>query len=160
MPSESAKLFRTISFEYEAPGGAVAQFTTDLPGDTMVVRASITLPASTGRRVFSYHFVGGVKGRIIRLRVTPSFSSTAVLYSAKVYARRTGPTASDWAWVPLNVAPNQEWVKVQLPIPPTPDGYTPVRLAIPPTPDAFTPLRLPVEPTAAQRTWYELPMDR
>lgn len=158
MPSESAKLFRAISVEYRAPAGATATVSTDLPGDAIALRATLTLPESAGRRVITLPFVSGLKGRIFKVRI--SGPGVVELYAASLYARRTGTIATDWQWVPLHVAPQQEWATIKLPITPTPDTFTALKLPIPPTPDTFSPLKLNIEPSSEDHLWCNLPMDR
>jgi hypothetical protein len=161
MPSESAKLFRLVSIEYEASAAATFTLSTDLPGEVLAVRHTETLPTTSGRQVYKFVLSGAVKGSIIRVRLTPNLSGSLTVYRVGLYVRRLGRQASDWQWYYLkDIVPTEDWVAVKVPIPPTPDEYTPVKVPVPPTPDEYAAVKVPIPPTPAEFSTVKIPMEQ
>lgn len=171
MGFEAVKLYRALKFHYAASAPLTVQFWTDLPGEAMALRDTLTLPAASTPRTAELLLVGERKGRLHRVRVLPQ--GRATLYAGHVYARKLGKEASGWAWHPLPIVPTSSgWTEVPLPIPQTPDGFSPVPLPIPQTPegfgsvplpirgtpDEFSPLAVPM-PASAEGQWIQIPVD-
>lgn len=88
------KLVQTkeLQIEIDTSGGpAVAQWLSDLPGNTLTVNDSNTIPVSVGQRNFQLPFLSVVEGRLFQLRIAATAGSAGFrLYSAKVLARVVG----------------------------------------------------------------------
>lgn len=152
-------LFRFVEVLVDAPGGASLSFLTDLPGDALAARATVDIPATTGRHPYRMSVLGAVKGKLYQVSITPTGSSAVRVYAAKIYARVLGPQPTAWAWYPIPVLETPvEWQAIKLPIPETSDEWQPMKLPIPATSDDWQAVKLPIEPTGEEWQPVKLPI--
>ena len=154
-------LFRFVEVLLDAPGGATLQFLTDLPGDVMMVRRDVVIPATTGRHPVRISLPGSTKGKLYQIKIAPTNGFTLRLYQATVYARLLGTQASPWSWhpVPGLFETPVDWVPIKLPIEPTSDAWQQVKLPIEPTSDAWQQVKLPIEATPDAWQQVKLPIE-
>jgi hypothetical protein len=81
---------KDVTLEYDAPAGGTLTVSTNMPGGVMAVRATIAIPASTGRttRTFPVDQAGALEGSLMKLKVAST--GTFRLFSGSVHARQIG----------------------------------------------------------------------
>ena len=154
-------LFRFVEVLLDAPNGATLQFLTDLPGDALAVRRTVTIPATTGRHPYRVSLPGSTKGKLYQIKITPTNGFALRLYQASIYARLLGPQATPWTWhaVPGLFETPVDWQPIKLPIEPTSDAWQQVKLPIEATPDAWQQVKLPIEATPDEWQQVKLPIE-
>lgn len=84
--------FKDMTLEYDAPSGATLYVYTDMPGVTMALQRTFSIPATTGRQTYVFAFDGPsrnvIEGTLLQLKIT----STGVvrLFKGMVRQRRIG----------------------------------------------------------------------
>jgi hypothetical protein len=87
--SNKVKQFRELQLDIDtSTGAAAADFSTDLPGNSITVRDTRAVATSTGRRNFQLPFAATYEGRLVRLAITGA--SGFRLYAARVLMRVIG----------------------------------------------------------------------
>jgi hypothetical protein len=81
---------KDVTLEYDAAAGGSLIVSTNMPGGVMAVRATIPIPASTGRttRTFPLDQAGALEGSLMKLKVTSPGAFR--LFSGSVHARQIG----------------------------------------------------------------------
>lgn len=157
MGFEAVKIFRYLELEYM--GAGTVELLTDLPNPPLQVRESHPLRSQPLRAVASIGLSNTTRARVYRARIRPT--GAFALYGGRIYTRRIGLNATDWAWVDLPVVVTPDtWTELHLPIEPTAQEYTAIPLAaIERTSDEYSPLQIPIERTPDQLAWAEIPVD-
>lgn len=156
-------LFKFVEILVDSPtGGATLVFETDLPGNTLNVRASVSIPPTlAGRHPFRVTLPGSTKGKLYRVTVDITAGNTARIYACKVYARILGPAPAPWAWYPVYVLDTPvEWTPMKLPIEQTSEEWQAMKLPIEPTSESWTEVKLPIAPTPVVPEWVAIPTDK
>lgn len=87
---QSVNEFKDLSLTYSQTGGTAALvFRTDLSGNVMADRKTVTLAATSGRQTISIP-LDGIRGKQFQLRITPGGSTATELYSGVVRFRPIG----------------------------------------------------------------------
>jgi hypothetical protein len=158
MGFEKTHLFGKVEVDITAttPTGTLT-FYTDLPGNAMAPRFSLTIPICT-RRVVSSRLPGNMQGHLISATYTPSATSKSELYGVRVWARELPD--GQWGWFPLPVIETPvEYQAVRIPVEPTPESFSPVQIPVEPTPLEFARLAFPVEPTPESFSTVRIPVE-
>jgi len=158
---ELVTLFRFVEVLLDASAGATLIFLTDLPGNALAPRATVSIPPTTGRHPYRIALPGSCKGKLYQIKVLPVAPTALSLFELKIYARVLGPQASPWAWhrVPGLIETSPDWQPIKLPIEPTSDTWQQVKLPIEATPDAWQQVKLPIEVTPDEWQQVKLPIE-
>ena len=100
---------KDVTLTYQAPSGGTLQAYTDMPGSTLALRRTITLPATTGEReqkTFPLDSPSLLEGKLIKWRA--SSAGTLILYEGSVRARKVGlyidgAAGETWETQPLSL---------------------------------------------------------
>jgi len=158
---ESVKIFRYLELQYM--GSGVVELWTDLPtpfAGGLALREAHTLPVLAARSVCpAIGLSNTTRGKLYRVKIRPA--GPFALYGARIYTRRIGLKATDWAWVDLPVViTSDQWTELRLPIEPTSDEWTTLPLpGIERTSDEYSALHIPIEATPDLLQWSEIPVD-
>ena len=111
---EGVKQFKDLTLTYEGSSGGTFYVSTDLPGGTITVRRTITLPAASSRVTKTFpldstdHGGDGdlLEGKLIQHKVTST--AALILYEGSVRCRKVGTyidgSAGDyWETQPLSL---------------------------------------------------------
>lgn len=89
---EGVNQFKDLTLVFENSATGYLQVWTDLPGGTMAVRRTLTLPTTTARAERTFPFddygQGLIEGRLIKFKALPA--GTLKLYAGFVRFRRVG----------------------------------------------------------------------
>lgn len=168
MAFELVGLFAILELHYIAVDGATVEFQTDLPGNAIETRDTLTLESSAVRRTIKFRLIGETKGRLYKVKITSD--GVVILFGGRIFARPLGgnsiwqwytlnipPTSDEWTPIPLPIDKTGDWQDFPLPIPKTGE-WEDFALPIPKTPDEFTPLPIPMDKTPDLQEWIDLPV--
>jgi len=87
---EGVKQFKDVTLTYEAPVGGTLYAKTDMPGGTIQIRRTISLPATNGRETHTFPLDNPslLEGKQIQWRIESSGS--VIPYGGYVRFRRVG----------------------------------------------------------------------
>lgn len=117
--SERLKLFREIQVDCDLSGGTCAYTVeTDQPGGALASRATGNISATSGEQSVKIRLPNYIKGRLLRLTLTPASGAEIAIYAIRVNLKMLGePNATPWGFVPLPVEETQDAVLVPIPVP-------------------------------------------
>ena len=88
---EGVTQFKDLTLAYYGPSGGTLFAYTDMPGGTLALRRTITLPATSGEReqkTFALDSPSLLEGKLIKWKITSS--GTLIPYEGSVRARKVG----------------------------------------------------------------------
>jgi hypothetical protein len=162
-----------LAFEIKTSAAVTVQLYSDAPDpETLITQQSI----NTLGRIEMVQLVlpATARGRLWRLKVIPPVGVTLRIDGAKVWAKRLGKAAAEWAWrpIPMQITPEtwgeaalpanetpDGWSEFALPANETPDGWSEFALPAVETPDGWGEIALPAPEAPDGYQWAELPMD-
>jgi hypothetical protein len=166
--SERTKAYKQIEIDMSADGTVTLSVLTSQSGP-MAVEYTTTLTTPTGREPLRIHLPPGLRGRLLRLKLTSA--SAARIFRLRVWARplNEAQAQAQWTWLdyPLeesDVLP--AWTDI--PVPETPAQFTWTPLPVNPTPPgslSTDPAQwqwgkfLQVEDTPQTWTWVDVPFE-
>lgn len=92
MAASLVNQFKDMTLEYDAPNGATLYVYTDMPGATMALRRTFSIPATTGRQTYVFAFDGParevIEGTLIQTKITSG--GVCRLFKGGIRHRRIG----------------------------------------------------------------------
>ena len=156
MAFEKVHLLGKVELDIVASAGGTLTIQTDIPGEAMADRGTVTIPTCT-RRVVRSRLPYNFHGHLFQFKVTAT--GTVRLYGVRVWAREL--PGGQWQWYPLPVPETSEaWSAFKLLVPPTAEDWSDVRVPIPGTAEEFSAVHLPIKPTPDVPSWAALELDR
>lgn len=155
MAFEHIFLLGKIEIDVIATAAGTITIQTDIPGNALADRGTVTVGIST-RRVVQKRLPYNFQGHLFKFTYAPGAGQSR-LYGVRVWAREL--PAGQWQWYPLPVVPTPDgWSSVKLPIPATSEEWSTAKLPIPPTQEEFQTVRIPIPETSEQWSSVSLPI--
>lgn len=81
------KEYKDVQLEYDAVSGLTFKFSTDMPGNALALRKTLSFPASSGRKSFTLP-LDGTEGNLYQPRIESS--GVVKLYAGMIRMREIG----------------------------------------------------------------------
>ena len=170
MAFEKIYLVAKIEADIQTTAAGAITVQSDIPGNALLPRASVTVPVCA-RRVVAKRLPYNLQGKLF------SFSfyapgGTSRLYGMRVWARElpTGTwqwyalpvvdTPDGWSSVKIEIPQTGDWSSVRMDIPSTPEEWRGMKIEIPATSEAWGETSMPIKPTPPVPDWVSLEIDR